>query len=160
VDGGEPVAIEPSTIESPFAGLTVRAPHGTRALVARSTSGALVAQVTAVLDSGHEHLFAPGSAGECFWIESTGYGKERHHDVRPLVSESRFWRLDVSVDTWFVPSPRADTDGRSTGGTLTALRHAPCESAPIAPGMPVRRSAHGDGEPTAPAIGPQMFPLH
>ncbi len=154
VDGGQPVAIEPSTIESPFAGLSLRAPRGARALVAKSASGELVAQVNAVLASGHDHLFAPGSAGECFWIESTGYGKERRHDVHPLVSESRFWRLDVAIDTWFVPSPAAATDGRSTGGTLTALRHAPCERAPLAPGMPARRDGAGDGETTAPAVGP------
>jgi hypothetical protein len=154
VDGGEPIAIEPSTIESPFAGLSLRVPRGTRTLLVKSASGELVAQVTAALDPGHEHLFAPGSAGECFWIESTGYGKEHHHEVHPLVSASRFWRLDVAVDTWFVPSPAAHTDGRSTGGTLTALRHAPCERAPIVPGMPARRAEPPDDESTAPAVGP------
>lgn len=152
VDAGVPVAIEPSTIESPFAGLSIRVARGERTLTAKSASGQLIARVKAVLDPGHEHLFAPGSAGECFWIESTGYGKERRHDVHPLVSESRFWRLDVAVDTWFVPSPRAATDGRSTGGTLTALRHAPCERAPVVSEVPARGS--GVDESSPPAIGP------
>jgi hypothetical protein len=150
VDGADAIAIEPSSIENPFAGLSLRVPRGERTLAARGASGELVAQVRALLEPGHDHLFAPHSDGECFWIETTGYGKERHHRISPLASESRFWRLDVAVDIWFVPSPASATDARSTGGTLTALRHAPCERAPFGPQLRGR----GDGGQALPAVGP------
>lgn len=154
VDGSEPVLVEASTIESPFAGASMRLPRGERTLTAKRASGELVARVKVVLDPGHDHLFAPGSDGECFWIESTGYGKERHNNILPLVSESRFWRLDMAIDTWFVPSPTAAADGRSTGGTLAALRHAPCERAPFGSRLPARGGIGQDGEASPPAIGP------
>jgi len=157
IDGAEPIAIEASSKESPVAGLALRAPSGERRLVVTDVSGAIVADVRALLDPRHEHLFAPASSEHCFWLESTGYGKERHRRVLPLASESRFWKLEAAVDTWFVASPEPSaTDARSTGGTLTALRHAPCERSPFAPAAP-------DGEPAAPeqnddaalpAIGP------
>jgi len=141
VDGSEPTLVEASSSESPFAGLSLRVPRGSRTLTAKRASGELVAQVKVMLDPGHDHLFAPGSDGECFWIESTGYGKARHDSIQPLVSESRFWRLDMAIDTWFVPSPASAADGRSTGGTLTALRHAPCERAPFGSRSPARRGS-------------------
>lgn len=154
VDGSNPVAVESSSSESPFAGLSLRVPRGERTLTAQRASGERVAQVRAVVTPGHDHLFAPGSDGECFWIESTGYGKERHHHVQPLVSESRFWRLDMAIDTWFVPSPNSAADGRSTGGTLTALRHAPCDRAPFGPRSPASRRTEHASDAAPPAIGP------
>ena len=150
IDGRAPTLVEPTSGERVAAGLSLRVALGLRRLVATQRDGATVADVMAVFDARHEHLFAPASDGECFWLESTGYGKERHHRVVPLSSESRFWKLEAHVDTWFVAPPTpSSVDARSTGGTVTALRHAACERAPFA----AAESPNG-AETHLPALGP------
>jgi hypothetical protein len=143
IDDTRRVALSPSSAESPVSGISLRLPRGSRRLAALDVAGGVVAEARVELTSRHDHLYAPGSDGHCFWLELTGYGRERSRHVVPLASPSRFWTLDTAVDTWFVPSPEPrGGDERSSGGTLTSLRHARCAEAPV----PVR-------EPLS-AIGP------
>lgn len=143
IDDTRRVALTPSSAESPASGLTLRVPRGSRRLAALDVGGGVVAAARVELTSRHDHLYAPASDGHCFWLELTGYGRERGRRVVPLASPLRFWTLDTAVDTWFVPSPEPrGEDEWSSGGTLTSLRHARCAEAPA----PVR-------EPVS-AIGP------
>jgi hypothetical protein len=132
IDDARRVALAPSSAESPVSGLTLRLPRGSRRLAALDLEGGVVATAQVELTSRHDHLYAPGSEGHCFWLELTGYGRERSRRVVSLSSPSRFWTLDTAVDTWFVPSPDPPGgDERSSGGTLTSLRHARCDEAPL-----------------------------
>lgn len=131
VDGQARGSILPSPVETGTAGLELSLPRGAHQLTAVDPVGRPLAEVHVVLSSPHGHLFAPRSETHCFWLELTGYGRERGRRIIPLVSPTRFWVLDETVDTWFVPSPVATgADERSSGGVLTALRYAPCSDAP------------------------------
>jgi hypothetical protein len=121
--------------EAPLGGVSwasVRLPRGGRRLVARDERGQLVADTWAELVGGREHLFAPGAVQHCFWLETTGYGKDATSRIVPLASASRFFSLAGDVDSWFADGPEPPpSDRRSSGGTLTALHQSPCASAPI-----------------------------
>ena len=83
------------------------------------------------LQAGRRHLYAPGSADICFWLETTSYGREQKRpDKVPLQGEVRFWVLPEEVNGWFMPSPPAPEGARATGGSTTVLRQGPCEDAP------------------------------
>lgn len=143
VDGPLVAALDPAGSEPARATLELRLPRGRRELVAFDEHHQPIARVVAELEGGREHLYAPASVEGCFWLESTGYGRRAASEIRPLLSETRFFVLSADVDTWFAETPEPPRfDRRSSGGTLTALRHAPCPRAPEA----VRR--------TASAIGP------
>jgi hypothetical protein len=64
-------------------------------------------------------------------LEQDAYGKvdKPKSRYRPL-PDGTFWTLPVEVDHWFAKNPDPSPDERSTGGTLTALRHARCSEAP------------------------------
>ena len=111
--------------------LSLRLANGVRHLSARDDAGRSVAEVMATVVPGREHLFAPGGADECFWLERTGYGRDMTHEAVPLRSAARFFTLDASVDGWLsgTPPPSA-SDRRSTGGILVLLRHSACPRAP------------------------------
>lgn len=111
--------------------LSLRLASGSRHLSARDDDGRSVADVRVTLVPGREHLFAPGGADECFWLERTGYGRDTTHEAIPLRSAARFFTLDASVDGWLSgPAPPAASDRRSTGGVLVLLRHSACPRAP------------------------------
>jgi len=111
--------------------LSLRLPSGARHLSARDDAGRSVADVMATLSPGREHLFAPGGADECFWLERTGYGRDTTREAIPLLPAARFFTLDAGVDGWLSGSPPPSaSDRRSTGGILVLLRHAPCPRAP------------------------------
>lgn len=134
VDGRPVLELEPSSAESPTAGTEVRMPSGEHELRSVGHDGTQ-ASTRARLESGEKHLFAPQS-GHCFWLEETRYGRERagNPEIVPLRGEGRFWVLPRRVDTWFAPNPSpANPDRRSSGGSLVALRQAPCAQAPRAP---------------------------
>jgi hypothetical protein len=138
VDGEREIALEPAGIDARRAMVEVRAPRGDRELSALNAEDRVVATTRARLESGREHLYAPGSAGRCFWLQVTGYGRDATESVSPLVSTSRFFSLNTEVDVWFSDTPASPpADRRSSGGTLTTLRQSPCERAPEA----VRRAA-------------------
>jgi hypothetical protein len=121
---------------------SARLPQGRRRFVVRDERGQLVADTWAALEGGREHLFTPGAVEHCFWLETTGYGKDASFVVAPLASASRFYTLDIEIDSWFGEgSEPSSGDRRSSGGTLTALHQAPCTRAPIA----VRRAASAIG---------------
>ncbi len=139
VDDRGVAELGPSTAESPAAGVEIRVASGRRKIQARAASGEVVHLDVADVVSGAAHLYAPGAVGVCFWLETTAYGRHgQHRSVAPLEPERRFWVLSERVDTWFSPNPPPEElDARSSGGTLTALRQAPCVEAP----NPVRRAS-------------------
>lgn len=135
VDGRVIASVDPTSAESPAAGVELRVPSGRHHLEARDPHGRVVSDTTVRLESGAEHLYAPGSAGYCFWLETSGYGRAGPPGpaIRPLRGDRRFWVLPVDVDTWFAPNPAPSrSDDRSSGGVLTALRQARCADAPAA----------------------------
>lgn len=135
LDGRAVASVEPTSAESPAAGVDLRLPSGRHRLEARDSSGRVVSDTTVRIQSGADHLYAPGSDGYCFWLETNGYGRAGSPGpaIRPLRGDRRFWVLPVDVDTWFAPNPApARADDRSSGGVLTALRQARCADAPAA----------------------------
>lgn len=156
IDGEQPIPVEPTLRESPRAGRSLRLPRGERLLEALDASGRVISSVHAELLGDREHLYAPGSDGQCFWLEATGYGQVRERRVTELPSPTRFWQLEPSIDTWFVRSPEPPPGaGRSSGGKLVALRHGRCTETQLSPGTGSERAgraAHALGAP--PASGP------
>lgn len=147
VDGRPEADVEPTSTENPRAGVERRLPAGMRLLEARTPVGRVVSRVEVRVLGGGRHLYAPGSDGYCFWLESTAYGRSAPatENVTPLISEQRFWVIPEDVDSWFSPNPPPTADDHSTGGVLSALRQAPCQLAPV-PGEP--RAESGDGDRT------------
>jgi hypothetical protein len=142
VDGALLAALDPAGNDPSRAALELRLPRGERELVAFDEHHQRVASVRAVLEGGRDHVYAPGSDAFCFWLESTGYGRDASHTIRPLYSSARFFALDTDVDAWFVAAPEPPAfDRRSSGGTLTALRQSPCARAPES----VRQAASATG---------------
>jgi hypothetical protein len=134
VDGSRVASIEPTSQESPAAGALVHAPAGHHQLSAVTAEGVVVSSLAVDLESGHLHLFAPGSDGFCFWLETLGYGRERSAEpaYRALTGDDRFWVLPEGIDLWFSPAlPAQSSPLQSSGGFITALRQAPCSQAPI-----------------------------
>lgn len=135
LDGRPLTSVEPTSSESPAAGVDVRAPAGEHRLVAVGPDGAPVADAVVSLRSGSRHLYAPASGRYCFWLEETGYGRAGREAPRmePLGAGTELWVLPRGIDSWFAPSPPPLAgDNRSSGGVLRALRQARCEHAPPA----------------------------
>jgi len=134
VDGAYLLSVDATSNESPSAGALVRVPAGEHVLsVSSAVDGALLERAQVELRSGSVHLFAPGAAGICFWLETTGYGQEQLAKLSylPLASDTHFWALPGGIDTWFAENPApADAHSQSSGGLLTALRQGPCAQAP------------------------------
>jgi hypothetical protein len=127
---GKPVFTLPATsLESPRAGAELQLSLGKHQLVALDSQGSVVAQRVAQIVAGRTHLYAPLSAGSCFSIETTRYGRAgvemSRHD---LGGDTDFWVLSQSVDLWLTPAPESSAGSRWSGGTLTALRHHPCRA--------------------------------
>ena len=125
-------AVGPTSVEHPEAGVELRAPAGRRVLRAHDRSGHLVAQDTVLVRSGRQHLYAPGEHDQCFWIETTGYGRDgpQTPTVRELSRNRHFWVLPRGIDTWFDRNPSQADDARASGGRLTALRQGRCRDLP------------------------------
>lgn len=126
VDGQPLGTVEPSSRESPRAGYKWRIAAGNRHLQARGPEGTLW-DITVRLVGGHEHLFAPDSAPECFRVESYTFGRSQLPNVTSVVldNKERFWVLPVEVDSWFVAPPPVEPN-RSTGGKVTVVRQGTC----------------------------------
>jgi hypothetical protein len=154
VDGVPSERIEPAFQRGRAAAVIVRLPRGEHTLEAWDGNGRLVGEARGRLEGGRDHLFAPGGGDECFWLEVTGYGRDATRELMPLTSATRFYALQADVDTWFEGSPEPPaSDRRSTGGTLTALRHSPCNRAPASvPDAPA--SAGPSVRGAASALGP------
>ncbi len=131
VDGRRLGRVEPSSGESPFAGLSVRVPAGRRTLLGLTADGEPRYRAEVELAAGARHLFALGSEDTCFWIETVGYGREgRPTDYEPLAGSTRFWVIPDDVHGWFRPAPQTSEGERSTGGSARVLRQGPCATAP------------------------------
>lgn len=134
LDGRPLAVVEPTSGESPTAGVELRVPSGSHEISVRSLAdGRLVSRKPVYFEGGRAHLFAPGSEGYCFWLESTGYGRAggSSSEYEPLPGDEDFWVLPRDVDTWFSPNPPpGEGRSRASGGVLTALRQAPCAEAP------------------------------
>ena len=129
VDGRLVAAVESTSVESASAGTEVRITAGEHELVARAPGGRIVERALVRVEGGHAHLFAPGSDGYCFWLESADYGRGRSGEPRrePLEGPPHFWALPSDLGGWFRPVPdQALSEARLTGGTVTVLRQAPC----------------------------------
>lgn len=133
IDGSKVARLEPSSLESREAGVTLRVKLGQRLLEARSPQGVLLDATPARVQPGALHLYAPASDGYCFWLETTHYGRTLGHEPKlsALAPDQHFWRVPKAIDSWFGANPPADSaDRQSTGGVLTALRQSRCSSAP------------------------------
>ena len=134
LDGSALTSVDATSNESPSAGASVRVPAGEHVLTITSLiDGSALGQVSVDLHSGAVHLLAIAGEGTCFWLETTGYGREQRTEpsYQPLTSADHFWVLPGGIDTWFAPNPASsDPNARSSGGLLTALRQAPCSEAP------------------------------
>lgn len=129
VDGRELGLVDSTSLESPSAGLRVRVATGQHLLELRTLADDHpVAPRRVHVEPGGQYLYAPASEGVCFWLEYDAYGRRARERRRvPLSPDSEFWRLPARIDTWFADNPPAGADARSSGGTMLALRHAPCE---------------------------------
>jgi hypothetical protein len=132
VDGRRVATVDPTSVEAPAAGAEVRVTAGVHELTAASAER-VVARELVTVESGHMHLFAPGSDGYCFWLETAEYGRGRPPGVTrtPLEGSSRFWVLPAELGGFFRPVPeQAQAEARLTGGVVTVLRQAPCGADP------------------------------
>lgn len=132
VDGTPLARVEVTSLESSASGQRLRLTAGRHRVSLVAADGSVLHEEDVAVRAGHVHLYAPLSVEHCFWLERDTYGrvKEEGARFRPLPEGRRFWALPVDVDNWFAANPLASTDERSSGGTMTALRHAPCEQAP------------------------------
>lgn len=142
VDGAVQANVAPAGAGPEGGAVALRLPSGRHALEVRGGAGRVLGAAEVVLRRGRDHLYAPGGAGQCFWLETTGYGKAASASPQPLTSPNLFFTLESDVDRWFSENPPPSAhDRRSTGGTLTALRHSSCAEAPDV----VRRAASAAG---------------
>jgi hypothetical protein len=134
IDGKRLTSVDPTSNESPAGGALVRVPAGAHTLsVFSSLDGAALGSSAVDFRSGAVHLFAIAAEGTCFWLETTGYGREQRvaPSYQPLPASEHFWVLPGGIDTWFAANPLPSAaQARSSGGLLTALRQAPCGEAP------------------------------
>jgi hypothetical protein len=134
LDGRPLAAVDPTSNESPAGGALLRVPAGAHTLsVVSSVDGTALGTSSVDFRSGAVHLFAIGAQEVCFWLETTGYGREQRLQAsyERLPSAEHFWVLPGGIDTWFAPNPEPSTaNAHSSGGLLTALRQAPCAEAP------------------------------
>lgn len=130
VDGRSAVKVESTSLESSSAGVELRVASGRHELVARGARGNVVERASVAVVAGRPHLFAPASAGHCFWLETRGYGRGDPGETtrEPLVGPPYFWSLPAKLGGWFHPVPDAALAGdRLTGGSVTVLRQGPCD---------------------------------
>jgi hypothetical protein len=133
IDGRAFGRVQPSSAESPGAGLELRVPAGRRRFEMRDLDGNLVDRVETRVASGRHHLYAPASPEICFWLETRGYGRDAAPEqYTPLEGSERFWVIPEQVRGWFSPNPPGDEAARATGGTSVVLRQGPCVEAPFA----------------------------
>jgi len=134
IDGKRLTAVDPTSNESPAGGALVRVPAGAHTLsVSSSVDGTALGSSSVDFQSGAVHLFAIAADSTCFWLETTGYGREQRAmpSYQPLPPAEHFWVLPGGIDSWFAANPEPSAaNAHSSGGLLTALRQAPCAEAP------------------------------
>jgi hypothetical protein len=139
VDGRSYGVVGVTSLESTSAGKRVALGAGSHILEARPTDGegSETYRVEVDVEAGEEYLFAPGATGYCFWLERTVYGaRDGKSHVHPLGGKDGFFRLPSVVDTWFAPNPEPNSDRRSSGGEMVAVRHGRCAEVPSPSNLP------------------------
>jgi hypothetical protein len=130
VDGAHMLSVAPTSVESPSAGAEVRIPAGRRNLIARRENGEQFETSSVEIELGKNHLYAPGSAEYCFWLEESALGRRGAgvtHRER-LEGPPYFWALPDELGGWFAPAPASiDPEAKLSGGVITVLRQAPCD---------------------------------
>lgn len=130
VDGTPQLTLESTSSESPLAGAQLRIAAGEHELSVNSSSGQRLAHHRVRFTAGRYHLYAPLSE-QCFWLETTGYGREAPYQARrELPRDPPFWPLPDDIDLWLTAAPASEGPSRLSGGQLTALRQGPCDAAP------------------------------
>lgn len=133
VDGKRLARVEPSSGESPFAGVELNVPSGTRTFLLRDLEGKVIDSTVVDVRAGAHHLYAPASDETCFWLETRGYGRAATKtSYEPLFGQDRFWVIPEDVRGWFLPGSEATPSTRATGGSARVLRQAACVDAPFA----------------------------
>jgi len=127
VDGHRLATVKATTQENPRAGRIVRIAMGQRRVEARRNDGTPVHAATVHIAAGQAYLYAPAHpADACFWIERTSLGRASEAPVREyLPAHEDFWRIPISIDTWFLPALRSESRF-FTGGVVTSLRQGTC----------------------------------
>lgn len=130
VDGVPQLTLGSTSSESPLAGAQLRIAAGEHELSVHSSSGQPLAHHRVRFTGGRYHLYAPLSE-QCFWLETTGYGREAPYQARrDLPRDPPFWPLPDDIDLWLTAAPTSEGPSRLSGGQLTALRQGPCDAAP------------------------------
>jgi hypothetical protein len=130
IDGVHGLSVAPTSVESPSAGAEVRIPAGRRNLIARRENGEPFETSRVEVELGKNHLYAPGSAEYCFWLEESALGRRgagvTHR--QKLEGPPYFWALPKELGGWFAPAPASiDPEAKLSGGVITVLRQAPCD---------------------------------
>ncbi len=128
VDGHRVAIVRPTSQENPLAGVIVRMPIGLRYLQARGHDGTLVHAEAVRIATAQAYLYAPAHpADTCFWIEQTSLGRARAAAPQYLPRDKDFWRVPLSIDTWFIPASGSESSF-FTGGVVTSLRQGACST--------------------------------
>lgn len=132
VDGRRVGSAEPTSLESEQAGTRLRIATGRHRVTAVARDGRVLEQFEARLEPGALHLMTVAGDDYCFWLEENHYGRVGPDSTRrrSLDASEPLWVVPARIDSWFSPNPAASGDERSSGGTMTALRHAPCKDLP------------------------------
>ena len=130
VDGHQIAVVKATTRENPLAGMRVRIASGSRHIESRRRDGKLAHESFTQLAAGRAYLYAPAHPADvCFWIERTAFGRSRPSQIdrEYLPSNTDFWELPISIDSWFAPAlgPKSDS---FTGGVVTSLRQGDCKT--------------------------------
>lgn len=139
VDGKRLARVEPSSGESPRAGVELVLPAGQRQLrVVSELDGRQLFLGSERVHGGSPHLFVPISGGYCFYVEQRSYGDVRGEPApaslppaaprEPLPSDTSFWLLPDGIRL-FTPNPQPGPL-QTSGGTLASLRQRRCTAVP------------------------------
>ena len=136
VDETRLARVEPSSGESPRAGVELVLPAGERQLrVVSELDGRPLFVGAAHVRGGSPHLFVPISGGYCFYLEQRSYGDSGDEpsalpaaEREPLPSDTSFWLLPDGIRL-FTPNPQPGPL-QTSGGTLASLRQRRCTALP------------------------------
>jgi hypothetical protein len=139
VDGRRLARVEPSSGESPRAGVELVMPAGQRQLrVVSELDGRQLFVGAARVRGGSPHLFVPISGGYCFYVEQRSYGDSGDEPApgralpaaerELLSSDTSFWLLPDGIRL-FTPNPQPGPL-QTSGGTLASLRQRRCSALP------------------------------